>query len=245
MDSIKDQLKTFVALQAAELKISGIEHELAGIDERINLLNQDVVDHETKVEAFLNDLELLRKQYRSDENEIRVIDTQISKSQEKLRAVKTNKEYQSTLKEIDEYKLKSSRIEDQMLDYLERIEAAEAQLVTQKADLTDIRGEIEGKQKEILHMAAQQRKELELLEKERHQIWENISAKLQSLYLRVKRQGHGIAVAAISDAVCQVCRMNIPPQLYNELQRFDDLRMCPNCQRIIYPQALLEIEDDS
>lgn len=244
MVSIKDQLKTLVALQAAELKISGIEHELAGIDERINALNQDAIDYEARVEAFLKDLDLIKKQYRSDENEIKVIDTQISKSQEKLRAVKTNKEYQSTLKEIDEYKLKSSRIEDQMLDFLERIEAAEVQVATQKADLADIRGRIRSKQKEILQKAEQQRNELELLEKERHQIWENISAKLQALYLRVKQQGHGVAVAAISDAVCQVCRMNIPPQLYNELQRFDELRMCPNCQRIIYPQALIEIEDD-
>ena len=37
------------------------------------------------------------------------------------------------------------------------------------------------------------------------------------------RQGQvkGAAVAAVEDAVCQGCNLNIPPQLYNELQRFD------------------------
>ncbi|MEE9535799.1 MAG: C4-type zinc ribbon domain-containing protein, partial [Desulfobacterales bacterium] len=38
-------------------------------------------------------------------------------------------------------------------------------------------------------------------------------------------------------AVCQGCNVNIPPQLYNELQRFDTLMFCPHCQRIIYPLA--------
>jgi uncharacterized protein len=28
--------------------------------------------------------------------------------------------------------------------------------------------------------------------------------------------------------------MNIPPQMYNELQRSDILMFCPHCQRIVY-----------
>ena len=244
MGSIKEQLITLVALQKAELKISDIEIELAGIDERINMLNQDAFEYEARVTAFLDDLKHLKKEYRSNENEIRIIDTQIAKSREKLRVVKTNKEYQSILKEIDESKLKSSQIEDRMLDFLERIEVAEGQVETQKVDLTNKKNEIEGKQNEILQMAESQRQELEHLQQERQKIWDNVPEKLQSLYNRVKKQGHGIAVAAILDSVCQVCRMNIPPQLYNELHRFDDLRMCPNCQRIIYPHSLIEIEDN-
>jgi predicted nucleic acid-binding Zn-ribbon protein len=28
--------------------------------------------------------------------------------------------------------------------------------------------------------------------------------------------------------------MRLPPQLYNELQRFEQIHACPNCQRILY-----------
>ena len=28
--------------------------------------------------------------------------------------------------------------------------------------------------------------------------------------------------------------MNIPPQLYNELQRSEQILCCPNCNRILY-----------
>ena len=55
-------------------------------------------------------------------------------------------------------------------------------------------------------------------------------------------QGHGIAVAAVVDGVCQVCRINIPPQAYIELMRLDAMSLCPNCQRIIYPKPVIEGE---
>jgi hypothetical protein len=43
-----------------------------------------------------------------------------------------------------------------------------------------------------------------------------------------------VGIIAVIDAVCQGCHMNIPPQMYNELQRGDNLTKCPMCQRLIY-----------
>ncbi len=47
-----------------------------------------------------------------------------------------------------------------------------------------------------------------------------------------------MAIAKVEDAVCEGCHMNIPPQMYNELQRFESLMYCPQCQRIIYSSTL-------
>ena len=33
---------------------------------------------------------------------------------------------------------------------------------------------------------------------------------------------------------CQGCRMRLPPQLYNELQKHLQVHFCPKCQRILY-----------
>ena len=243
MSSIKKQLETLVALQQAEIEIRRIELDLAGIDGRIETLSEEVKVYENRVIEYQAALTGLKQQYRSDENEIKVIDSQITKSKEKLRAVKTNKEYQSILKEIDDLKQKSSTIEDRMIEHLERIEAAESEMLTQKADLADVSAEVAAKQEEIRKTATGHRQVLADIQQERNGIWETVSPKVQTLYAKVKHQGNGIALAGIVDAVCQVCRMNIPPQQYNELLRMDTMRMCPNCQRIIYPKVLLE-EDD-
>jgi hypothetical protein len=71
-------------------------------------------------------------------------------------------------------------------------------------------------------------------------VWGNLDAKMQKIYERAGKQGNGIAVAPVVDGVCQECRMNLPPQAYIELMRMNELQMCPMCQRLIYPQALVD-----
>jgi predicted nucleic acid-binding Zn-ribbon protein len=240
VSNLKEQLRILVAMQKVEVAISDSEKELAGIEERVNVLNAELSEYQDRVTQHEQNLDDLRKQYRSDEDEVQMIETQVVKSKEKLGAVKTNKEYQSMLKEIDELKIKSSNLEDKMLEYLDQIESLEKDLIETNADLADVTSEVHQKQDEIRKNADQQRIELASLEQRRNDIWETIDAKLRSVYGNVKRQGQGIAMAQIIDGVCQVCRMNIPPQLFNDLLRMDSIRMCPHCQRIMYPKVVMD-----
>lgn len=242
VSSVKEQLIVLVALQKREIEIRRIENELAGIDERTEAMNAELLDTQTMVSDQEQKLDTLKKRYRSNENEVQMVEARIVKSKEKLGAVKTNKEYQSTLKEIDDLKEKASNIEDQMLADLDEIEVSEKTIDELRADLADVQSEVEKKQDEIRKKADIQLVEVESLKKERRDIWGKMEPKLQTFYDKIKRQGQGVAIAAIVDGVCQVCRMNIPPQLFNELMRLDSLRMCPNCQRVMYPKAIIDEE---
>jgi predicted nucleic acid-binding Zn-ribbon protein len=240
VSSIKDKLKDLVVLQQYEDEISHIEKELSEVDDRVNRLNSELTEYEDKIERNREILDELKKQYRSDESEEKMVESQIVKSKEKLSAVKTNKEYQSTLKEIDDLKAKTSQIEDRMLDLLDQIESAESQEREDRADLAEVKIQVEEKQKQIRLQSERQQDVLSSRLKKRDVVLERLDSNTKAHYNRVKRQGRGIAIAAVVDAVCQVCRMNIPPQLFNDLMRMDSMLMCPNCQRIIYPK--LEIE---
>ena len=68
----------------------------------------------------------------------------------------------------------------------------------------------------------------------RDDLQKRIPADLLSRYERVKKRNNGVGVIPVWKAVCGGCHMNIPPQLYNELQRSNDLLSCPNCNRIMY-----------
>ena len=83
------------------------------------------------------------------------------------------------------------------------------------------------------------------MQKKRDRIFESLTPPIKKIFERGRQLGRGIAVAGVVDAVCQVCRMNIPPQLYNELMRLDSMRFCPNCQRIIYWLDHEELEGNS
>ena len=57
------------------------------------------------------------------------------------------------------------------------------------------------------------------------------------------RMRRGLAMAPVKNGTCQGCNMNIPPQLFNLLQRGDSIELCGNCNRIIYWDKLLENPD--
>lgn len=239
MSSIKEQLTILVSLQEAESRIQIIERELTVVDDRIKDLDRQLEQFSAKVEAEKDQHDQLKKQYRDDESEVKNIENQIVKSNEKLRSVKTNKEYQTMLKEIEELKKKQTGIEERMITILEQIETSEKEGDVLQADLKDLVSEIESQKEEIRNNTQERRIEFENLCSQRDEISETLDIKIQTLYSRVKQQNAGIAVAGVMDAVCQVCRMNIPPQLFIELMRMQNILMCPHCQRIIYPQHLM------
>jgi predicted nucleic acid-binding Zn-ribbon protein len=239
-EKLKANLKLLAQLQFTDTEREAIEKKLAGVEESIAALGAQLAAFEQQVAQEREQLDSVKKHYRASESEVQSIENSIGKSDDKLGAVKTNKEYQSMLKGIDDLKVKKGLIEDSMIEMLDQIADADRQAAILKADLVDMRREIENKQADIRKGAEEQRLELEDLNEERDAIWARLDTKLQKMYARAKHQGRGIAVAAVENAICLVCRVNIPPQAYIELLRINSLSMCPSCQRIMYPKAIME-----
>jgi len=243
-NGIKEHLITLAELQQVDLDITALNIEVAAVQDRLAEFEGQVTDMAAQVNHNRRDLEEIRKLYRDDESENRNTEDAIIKTRGKLNSVKTNKEYQAMLKAIDDLKQKNSNLEDKMLDSLDKIEKAEAYLSSLEADFEDLKQEVEEKQAEITATAEDQRQKINRLQQEREVSWNQLPVKWQNVYQRAIQQGKGIGVAAVDGAVCQVCRVNIPPQLYIDLMRMNSMQMCPNCQRIIYPNTIWENNDN-
>jgi len=70
--------------------------------------------------------------------------------------------------------------------------------------------------------------------KKREAIRSEIKAKFLKKFDALKNLKNGRAVVPVWKEVCYGCHMNIPPQMYNELQRNESLMSCPHCERMIY-----------
>jgi predicted nucleic acid-binding Zn-ribbon protein len=131
MSNIAEQINILIEVQSVEREILQAGRQLDALHDEALSLDQEAAARETLVADEKMALDDLKKSYRELESESKVHREMIVKSNEKLRAVKTNKEYQSILKEIEEIRKKISGIEDQMLDQLDKIESTE-QAVTEK-----------------------------------------------------------------------------------------------------------------
>jgi predicted nucleic acid-binding Zn-ribbon protein len=74
---------------------------------------------------------------------------------------------------------------------------------------------------------------------------DKIAAGIRPDYLKrygAIRMRRGLAVATVRNGTCLGCNMNVPPQLFNTLQRGNTLETCPYCHRIVYWEDLMKEE---
>ena len=234
----KQQVQLLINLQQIEQETLSIQATLGQLPDRMAALEVRLDDYFRAVEDGKAKLETLQKTYRTYESNAKDLLTQVGKSNEKLKAVKTNKEYQSGLKEIDKIKEQHSKLEDEMIACLDDIEAAENDVAQQQKTLQAVTAELEQDKVELNRESEQQKHTLTALQKEHQALLSKIDPQLLQRYRAVQNNTGSIALAGVKDAVCQVCNMNIPPQMYNELLRADNLLFCPHCQRMIYPASV-------
>ena len=175
-----------------------------------------------------------RRAHRAIEQQIEDLQARSARQKTRQSEVKTNKEYQAILKEIDETKKEISRNEDSVLELMDRIERLGREVAELEKDLAARRRKLE-EDKAVLQREGDELKgRLDRLEGIRQLVRERVTPELlkKTDFLFLKQAG--IAVSAVENGVCKVCHMNIPPQKFIELQRDEDILQCPHCHRFLY-----------
>lgn len=233
-EQIKEQIEFLVQLQETDITISNIRKKINNIPVRLEELDERLTAFKQVVEKETENIEYLKKQYQQYDSDIAANESKIHKSLEKLGSVKNNKEYQATLKEIDDIKEKNSQIEDKMIECLDLIEEAEQQFGSKQDDLSALSREIEAEKKRIEKDREEDGKKLAVLENKKNEITGKIDPKIMRSFEKTRNIVGLVTITKVENAVCLGCHMNIPPQKYNEIQRCDSIHFCPNCHRIIY-----------
>lgn len=231
---IKEQVVILVKLQKIETEVCGLKSTLSNVAKKYDTLDAELVEFKQSIDNERSLLDDLKKQYRLYESDVQMNLEQIKKSEANLRSIKTNKEYQLLLKQIDEFKVKNAQTEDNMLEFLDRMDKAESNIAARKNEYSMLEDRIMSDKEIIKQQSEHGNKRLVQLEMDFNDVAGSITPELLEKYEMVKTQKVGIAIVPVNDAVCGGCNMNITPQMYNELQRCDSLMFCPNCQRMIY-----------
>ena len=244
--NVQEQIDTLIEIQSIENKINAISLRLAEEDERVAKLDSELNKSDLEVTIRQSELDELRERLRSYESDSTLFADQISKSTAKLPAIKTNKEYNSVLKEMDDLKSKIAEMDEKTIVCLENIEKEEKNLAEQLIVHKDLEKKIKNEKKSLRRESKSDRENFEKFSNETARISEQMDPTLFKQFLSIKKYAHGIAIGQVINATCQACNMNIPPQMYNELQACDSFKRCPFCQRFIYwkkpPET--DIEDE-
>lgn len=229
----KEQFDILISLQKIETRFARIRSVMDGVSEKVDSLRAELEAFEKSVEEKCGELEAMRERYRNLEFEVQENADRLKKSREHLKVVKTNKEYQVLLREIDDNEKRNSALEETMIEFLEKIEAEEKNCRSLEGELEQMREEKKQEISEIETKTERERKEMAEISAERAVMADQLGPALLDRFNKTLKNSGGLALVPAYNGVCGGCFMNIPPQLYIEVQK-GGLNFCPQCHRMLY-----------
>ena len=148
-------------------------------------------------------------------------------------SVANAKELESIQAEVTGVKGRRSRVEDQLLEVMERREQMEAELESGKGEVEEARGSLEAAQGSSAEELARIDEELRALVGRREAVLPSMDPDLLELYEDLRRQKKGVGAAALVDGVCQGCHQKLSAVELDRLKRADGIRRCEYCRRIL------------
>ena len=230
---MQQHIESLQKLQTVDLRIRELTEGLERYPNEIDDLKKDLLEKEESINFKETSLSELKAQRDGLESSLRSNQESIKKSEERLFAIKTHKEYEALQKEITDTRKENFEIEDRTISVMAEIEETEATLTEEKENYATLKeqyaGQIAEKEKKIEELEISRKP----AEKEKSEILSTIDPKILPLYERIfKRNGRALALA--ENEQCTSCNINIPPQLYNEILKQTKLVQCPNCKKILY-----------
>jgi hypothetical protein len=148
--------------------------------------------------------------------------------------LKTNKEYQAHLREIETFEKEIANTEDQILQVMDEIDVIEKEKTEREKSVRAEEERIQDFKKELDVEVAKLGQELSQLKEERARIVSLLDADVYNTYHALLQTGSGVAMVRAEHEICLGCDMNIPPQLFVEIMKNADLIQCPQCHRLLY-----------
>jgi predicted nucleic acid-binding Zn-ribbon protein len=128
----------------------------------------------------------------------------------------------------------NSRIEEEVLQVLDEIDELKKDLFRREKEVGIMLEKIEGERKNIQEKMALDDKVWKEQMERREVLSKQIESKLFKLYNTLKDKRGGIGVVNVKNETCQGCFVNVPPQMFIEVQKNNALIRCPHCNRILY-----------
>lgn len=232
---LKSQLSNLIKLQELDSEIYNLKREKEVKPEEIKALQ---VVFEAK-KQHLSELETrslnLQKQRKAAELELASKEEVIKKLQTQLYSLKTNKEYQTMLQQIQDAKADASVIEDKILEIFDQADKVRIEMEKEKGKLEEEEKVFNEQKKKVDDRIKEIEERLAQLEGQRKQAVPDVEPRIFSQYERILNNRDGLAIVSVKGGnTCGGCNMFVPPQVINMIKMYDRVITCEMCNRMLY-----------
>jgi predicted nucleic acid-binding Zn-ribbon protein len=231
---MKEQLEHLIELQNIDLKILNAKQKIDSFPLKIAQAELTLREFQTGLDKIIQKLDLIEKKKREKEGSLDDINEKIGKIKGRISEIKTNKEYQAHLMEIESVEKERYAIEDAILLFMEQIDAILKQKKSEEDRMQSERNRINEFKRKLEQEMQEAEREMQQLKDTRLKITETIDSESYSQYMSLFETYNGLAVVEVKEEICMGCNMNVPPQLYVEVKKKEEIFNCPQCRRILF-----------
>lgn len=232
--NVKELIRKLVELQKFDMELYEYKRGLKEKPAQLEVLKEKYEATKEQfhaLETAIKQAELARKKVEGD---LKGKEDEIVRANAALMTLKTNKEYQIKLFEIENLKADKSVLEDEILRSMESVEKLQQDVVKEKEFLA-------GEEKKYLAEKEQVDAQIVALEDkvnglagQRREAAEGIDKNTLAVYERVIDNRGGVALVPVTGMSCGGCFMNVPEQVVNRIKMYEEVVRCEMCARFIY-----------
>lgn len=229
-----DVIEKLLILQDRDRKILRLRAELT----RIPIEREAASGRSSNATAALDAAKLVVKQVETArkglELEVDSLKQKIDKYATQQLQTKKNDEYKLYGDEIGKAKKLISGLDDQQLELMEKIEAAQKVVAAANKVATAAKADVDAELAQLASREGSYQKELADLETTRTALTSEIDEVTMAKYTRLlKTKGESIIVS-VEHHACGGCHMKLPPQVVHSAKAGKEIVTCINCSRILY-----------
>jgi len=236
---LRDQLKRLEDLQRHDAKIQELENSLKAIPVKLAATQNDLARVEGLLETERQSMGETEKYYGEQKGLMTDDEVQVAGAKHKLAQAKNSKEYMAAQREIEQRREGLASREVEINKLVEALDAKKKLLADRANDVATLRGSIEKDGEAAKARMSEIESKIAELRGERDKLAAEVKPEVLKRYSSIRLR-RGLAVVSVRNGTCQGCNMNIPPQLYNVLQRGVSVETCPSCHRIIYWEEIMK-----
>ncbi len=232
---MNEKITLLLKLQDIDKALDSLEQDKESISPRREGLRADIqtlIDQFEETKKGLTDAQVAKKNLELD---IDAREQSVQKNNSELNNVKTNEAYKALLTQIDEAKKSKAKLEDEVLELMEKAEQFQKDLKEREKILQQNKGELEKKiagldsEEALLESKSVEKK------KEREAYVQSLPDGIFQRYEEIRRGRSGfVAVVPVNEMICGGCRTSIPPGTVNEAMKGKDIVSCESCSRLLY-----------
>lgn len=231
---MNEQLRLLVELQKLDTEIIGKSRIIQGAPGKISSFEKKLKAVEAEFEKKRSELGSVKKKLKDRELELESINDKIEKLKTRTADIKTNKEYQAHVKEIEAADAEMHEFENEVLVFMEKLDSVDRTIGAEQHKAEEQKQAVQKEMRDFEEGVRRMEVDISALNDNRSAHKASIDEEIYEQYMEALDFGEGTAVVAAGRETCQGCNMRFPPQQYFEVKKNKEIIHCPQCKRILF-----------